>query len=727
MTDIRSAAPVSARAIEENEVEPPHNLPLSDADRANAVVERAHVQPMVRALSTPPRIAAGFVALGDDGTRVPPDVHGAVSPTQLVVALNSQIAVEDRSGNRLMTVSLQSFWSSVATDIFDPEVFYDRHAGRWVMTAASSRKNATSGFVIGVSRTADATGMWDLWKYDGDSADTLWFDHPDTGITTSAVVVTGNMYKISDNTFDSGEVFYFDKAALYAGNGNQAQVFGHLTDGSSMLPVTSVDDTANSYLIQSWNGDSGGKGYIRLYTVTSSGVNPVGFLASLQPWQWDSPTGADFEPQAGSSMTISAGDDRFDSAVYRNGSVWTAHTVYLPSDAATHTAVQWWQISVSPLAVVQRGVIEDPSGAMSYAFPSIAVNRNNDVMIAGTQFGSSIFATAFFAFHGGTDSPNTSSTGQVKAGEASYYKVFGSAKSNRWGDYTATVVDPANDNDFWTVQQYAGTPSGGTDRWSTWWSHLAPSSAPANALQMISGRYAVTLFARDWRTGKTANGVPSQETDVFGYFSLPDLTGNATNPEVFVKVIGPVNGVPWIFYAGLTDMEYTVTVTDQQTGQVRQYSVPKPDPSAGSKAYGNFDVGGVTSTHCDDVSVTTTFGARTSCFLDGATLCLIGNRFKLTLTGRDQRTGNTATAVARTKNDLFGFFSLPGLTGDPTNIEVFVKMLDATGINQGFWAFLGGLTDFEYTLRITDTATGKTNTYLKPASSTCGWNHVPAF
>ena len=70
---------------------------------------------------------------------------------------------------------------------------------------------------------------------------------------------------------------------------------------------------------------------------------------------------------------------------------------------------------------------------------------------------------------------------------------------------------------------------------------------------------------------------------------------------------------------------------------------------------------------------------------------------------------------------------MPGLTGDPSNIEAFVKMLDATAINNGFWAFLGGLTDFEYTLRITDTRTGRTNTYLKPASSTCGWNHVPAF
>lgn len=392
--------------------------------------------------------------------------------------------------------------------------------------------------------------------------------------------------------------------------------------------------------------------------------------------------------------------------------------------------MQWWQIAVPDVAVVQRGIIEDPTDATFYAFPTIAVNRNNDMVIGGSQFSGAISASAFVAYRAATDPPNTVSFTTVsKAGEAAYYKISTSDKNkrNRWGDYSSTMVDPANDADFWTIQEYAAAPLGGVDQWGTWWTRVTPAGVPANALLMISGRYAVTLTARDWRTGKTANGVPSQETDVFGYFSLPDLTGNATNPEVFVKVIGPVNGVPWIFYAGLTDVEYTVTVSDLQTGQQRVYAVAKPDPSAGAKAYGNFDVGGATSTHCDNVIITTSYSSRAACFQDGATLCLLGNRFKLTLSGRDQRSGNTATAVARPKNDLFGFFSLPGLTGDPTNIEVFVKMLDASSINSGIWAFLGGLTDFEYTLRITDTFTGKTNTYLKPADSTCGWNHVPAF
>lgn len=734
LSDVRPDPPGTVHHIEDDEPIPPRNRPLSAAQRASAINEVRHVVALqtVHPQSIPPSVTGSFAALGDDGTFIPPDTQGAVSPNQLFVALNSQVSVQDRSGNRLTIGSHNNFWRSVTggKGAFDPRLIYDSLSNRWLLAAAANGSTANSAVLLAVSRTADAAGSWDLYKFDGDANHKNWFDQPEIGVTPTSVIITGNMYSNSTGDYVSGELFLFDKASLYAGNASRNWIFPAIVDGDSLAPVTSFDPAATTnYIVQSWNGNSSNRGWLRVYSVNSSGLQPINFVSGTDTWDYQA-TDDNFAPQLGSSMKIYACDDRIKNAVYRNGSIWLAHTVFRPSGQVSRTGVQWWQIAVSPLAVVQRGIIEDPTNATWYAFPTIAVNRNNDVVIGGSQFGAGISASAFVAFRASADAPNTLSYSAVsKAGEAPYYKIDGTGKDqrNRWGDYSASVVDPANDVDFWTIQEYAAAPSLGVDRWGTWWTHLSPLNVPANALQMLSGRYAVTLAARDWRTGKTANGVPSQETDVFGYFSLPDLTGNATNPEVFVKVIGPVNGVPWIFYAGLTDVEYTVTVADLQTGEQRRYSVSKPDPSAGAKAYGNFDVGGATSSHCDNVIVTTTFGARTTCSQDGATLCLLHNRFKLTLSGRDQRSGKTANAVARPKNDLFGFFSLPGLTGDPNNIEAFVKMLDASSINSGFWAFLGGLTDFEYTLRITDTATGKMNTYLKPADSTCGWNHVPAF
>jgi hypothetical protein len=215
-----------------------------------------------------------------------------------------------------------------------------------------------------------------------------------------------------------------------------------------------------------------------------------------------------------------------------------------------------------------------------------------------------------------------------------------------------------------------------------------------------------------------------------GFFSLPSLTGDAKNPEVFVKMVGPVAGVPWIFYSGLTNLDYTINITDTQTGKpMTPYHVTPPATGA-LTSKGDFDVNGAHSSHCDPVTVTTTQGASGGiCTPDNTTLCLSGSRFKVTLGAKDDpaRTGASSFGVAVPRADTFGFFSVPGLTGDPKNLEVFVKIVNATTLDGHFWVFLGGLTDLEYSLSITDTLTGRTRVYRKPLFSTCGWNDTSAF
>jgi len=72
-------------------------------------------------------------------------------------------------------------------------------------------------------------------------------------------------------------------------------------------------------------------------------------------------------------------------------------------------------------------------------------------------------------------------------------------------------------------------------------------------------RYRVTVEAVG-PDGKVTNGVALYQTNSFGYFSLPAYTGDGTVPEVMVKVLGPVNDVPWVFYSGLTNLTYSFTV-----------------------------------------------------------------------------------------------------------------------------------------------------------------------
>ena len=101
--------------------------------------------------------------------------------------------------------------------------------------------------------------------------------------------------------------------------------------------------------------------------------------------------------------------------------------------------------------------------------------------------------------------------------------------------------------------------------------------------------------------------------------------------------------------------------------------------------------------------------------------------FTVSLSAIDPHTGATAPGVATQVNDLWGYFSIPAITGNPNNPEVFVKLLDGTAINGEYWFFYGGLTNLEYTVTVTDATTGASKTYTKPAGSECGGSDTAAF
>ena len=71
-----------------------------------------------------------------------------------------------------------------------------------------------------------------------------------------------------------------------------------------------------------------------------------------------------------------------------------------------------------------------------------------------------------------------------KAGEGMYWKTFNCgnpAAENRWGDYSATMVDPVDDTSLWTLQEYS-QPEGSvfaatgcnSGVWGTWWAKVVP-------------------------------------------------------------------------------------------------------------------------------------------------------------------------------------------------------------------------------------------------------------
>ncbi|HSF43775.1 MAG TPA: ELWxxDGT repeat protein [Thermoanaerobaculia bacterium] len=237
-----------------------------------------------------------------------------------------------------------------------------------------------------------------------------------------------------------------------------------------------------------------------------------------------------------------------------------------------------------------------------------------------------------------------------------------------------------------------------------------PSS---NRLCLSGGRYAVEAT---WRSfdGRRGPGRAVPLTADTGYFWFFD----PANVETVVKVLDGrgVNGHVWVFYGALSNVEYTLTVTDTQTGLSHRYVNPSGHlASVGdTRAFG--PLGATAQAVATSVAPPSPLAlvdrrvvpsaAKGSCAPSSTRLCLNGSRFAVEIAWKDFE-GHTGTGKAvelTSDTGWFWFF-------DPANVEVVLKVLDGTPVNGHHWVFYGALSNVEYTVTVTDTETGEVNTY----------------
>ncbi len=447
---------------------------------------------------------------------IPPDTNGAVGLDKLFSNTNSNYRVADKAtGAAASTVPMETFWApTTATGLFDPQIQYDPYNNRWIVVATSNAQTANSSIVVGLSDTADPGGTYHLYRFIvgcaagavGCNANGEWADFPMLGFNKNWVAISVNMFSISGGTNVNDKTLVIDYPQLL-GNTSAATLFSGTAIGFCNHPVTTFSATEPTlYLAQHLS--SGGATY-KLSTITGTPSAPVftiGATKTRPGGGWTQP-GGDILPQQcitapcpATNRFLDSGDAQVRSnPVFRNGGIYYAQTVGIPAGGLTHTAAQWTQLDTAG-NVVQGGRVEDPTatnanGGKWYAYPSVSVNKNNDVLMGFTQFASNQFASAGYTYRTGTDAAGTMRDPVIsKAGEDYYNKTFGSTR-NRWGDYSHTFVDPSNDRDMWTVQEYAATRSPAAcdptvtstcSRWGTWWAKIA---TPAGAGDLLISEY----------------------------------------------------------------------------------------------------------------------------------------------------------------------------------------------------------------------------------------------
>ena len=128
----------------------------------------------------------------------------------------------------------------------------------------------------------------------------------------------------------------------------------------------------------------------------------------------------------------------------------------------------------------------------------------------------------------------------------------------------------------------------------------------------------------------------------------------------------------------------------------------------------------------------------TACVANANTACLLGGRFKATLTWHDFSANQSGVGsiikYAENQpevNSTYGpvsesvFFSM--YPSAPKSIEAIIRMIKGVTINDKYWVFLSGFATAEYTVTIIDTQTCQTWTRTVTTGSTTTTKDFNAF
>lgn len=245
---------------------------------------------------------------------------------------------------------------------------------------------------------------------------------------------------------------------------------------------------------------------------------------------------------------------------------------------------------------------------------------------------------------------------------------------------------------------------------------LQPCKKGTNNLCLLGNRFRVELFWENQFNKTQGVGTAISRTDAAGFFTF----GDPSNIELMVKLLN-FGDVVKVFYGQLTNLKFSLIVTDTVTGTSKVYeNTPKEcggiDQSAFSGSSALLAVGSGPSRSTGAV----TTAAAGTCKKDKNTICLLNNRFQVNVSWRNPGNNTSGTGGAVPLSSVTGAFYFT----DASNLELMAKIIDY-GDRIDF--FYGTLSDLEYTITVVDTNTGQTKTYHNPAGNYCGGQEGNAF
>ncbi len=523
-----------------------------------------------------PAVLSSFVGLVDDLRVIPPDTMGAAGPNHLVSFLNSQVGFFTKTGTLLNPgVTLSGFWSPLIsvnllpTDVFDPKVIYDPSIGRFIAVTLDGRLPADNSYILlAVSTTPNPMDNWFTWALRTDNTGATWADFPGIGVDNNSVYVTANLFP-AGNGFNGSKVWRVPKIQLLSLPQTITLTWTEFTDPLlfTLQPAQAFGAVTTGYFVTEANFTIGARRFLEVFALpgTSATLTSLGTVEVL-PYPVAPPP---LPPLPLAPLTqVDTGDTRILNVVYRNSHLYATQTV--ANSANTKTEVAWYEIvPSSPPTLFQQGRVSDST--RFYYYPSVAVNVNGDIALGFSGSDNTApaeFPGAYYTARLNSDSPGfTQAVGVLKAGLAPYFKTGQGGTDNRWGDFSATVVDPSDDLTFWTLQEYAQTGN----QWGTWWGsfRIADILGPDNVVATLLDNLTVSLTWND-RANNDIAYVVERKTGAGGIFDVltsPLLPANSTS---YTDNSGLSRGISYFYRVG--------AVSPSSTGYSGEFNVVTPAP-----------------------------------------------------------------------------------------------------------------------------------------------------
>jgi len=514
--------------------------------------------------ATNPSFNGGFVF-------IPPDSHAAAGPLHVVNVVNTVISFHQKDGTLDHRNSLSGFFSglSPATKTFDPKVVYDQYRKRWLVVTLEQTEgpppaNDTSKIFLAVSDDANPIGAWTVTSFDSKitiGGSTRWADYPGFAVGQDAVYIAVNMFGFSSGIFGGTRLWIVDKGVGSGGFYDGGTAVFSVEDpyaGAGLALTTqpahmygAIPGSADTYLVGYSGLTVGGNDSIQIVRVD----DPLGTPIFTHAYEAigdidDTSSGLPDAAQLGSATAIEVNDRRALDAVWIDDTIWMTATVLPPTGVNAGQATAYWfevdTTTPSSLIVADQGMIggEGIATGASTFFPAVAVNGYGDVTIGFSASDDSIYAGSYFVTRETGDAAGTTGPAQtVVAGTDFYVRTFGGSR-NRWGDYSATAVDPV-DGCFWVYNQHA--QSRGT------------------VISMEDGRWA-TAYARSCNLTHACSDSVSIPANEWTNFAMPCNTSpNNEVSDVFSGLTAGDYGNTWIVYRRIssTPASYVaLTITD---------------------------------------------------------------------------------------------------------------------------------------------------------------------